>query len=841
MKRFTVFCSVFCMIFSMNACGGAAVSDGPEWTSDELLAYVNRESGVDMSYAGPFYFGSFDGLNANSKDYSEKRSEKVDEILMVLDEGIDVLVNLDKKLKEQREVFAWYVQEIQKIDETTMGYTDKILHATNVNILSESLSNLLVLQKNTDKMEKNSVWGFAQFQKLGALVELTNLYTVEDASQIARSVALYYLLESDVNPEYQKLNVEFIAKYDPVADEVSDILNELYYTNAVLNYGEQVLFTSDHFFARDSLKLIDEKIANLNTTIAEYDGSNELVSEELVAILTSQIQEISVYRDDIRNYLDSIPNAELLVEDTTGLDSVSIFPVAYAQSDLPGYFQQKVKDAVKFVKLTKDMSMAAVRVTGKKLKDIYDTSGAHEAVKDGAQIINAGLEGVNSTVEVSIHGIQGIYYGDMTWDDFKKKIEDEKQELYDKFVQGKLGKDQYDEMINQVNLFQKSTGRFVDDMSELAGDMTGILSGQPKLGKFVKSVSKNVGDEAKKVLDTATDFTKNLAIVMHPETTKEDTRKALIDIYSALKSTKDEDGKYVKVTVPDIKELIKGETLKELGLSKDEEKKFTDELKEAFKDELEKEEETVKKVHKILKDPKLTEEEIADLIIAEIVRDLPPLNKDEKEKKEENKDVDKDGIENEYDNCEKVSNSAQTDTDLDGLGDACDPDCSGDSDDDGTCNELDNCPGVSNPDQGDADGDGKGNICDFDAPLLSEIAGTWPGSIKVTKVYISEELRNTEGCDTTEVEKSVDQVKPISITISPSGENGGEIIIGGSDFDQKGIPFTYVDGQLKAAYADDTSSINFDMAFSNSKSTGTMELDYMGGQAKISADTELSK
>jgi len=60
------------------------------------------------------------------------------------------------------------------------------------------------------------------------------------------------------------------------------------------------------------------------------------------------------------------------------------------------------------------------------------------------------------------------------------------------------------------------------------------------------------------------------------------------------------------------------------------------------------------------------------------------------------------------DNCPANYNWDQADTDLDGLGDACDPDI----DDDGFPNELDNCPYVVNVGQEDGDGDLVGDACD---------------------------------------------------------------------------------------------------------------------------------
>ena len=73
-------------------------------------------------------------------------------------------------------------------------------------------------------------------------------------------------------------------------------------------------------------------------------------------------------------------------------------------------------------------------------------------------------------------------------------------------------------------------------------------------------------------------------------------------------------------------------------------------------------------------------------------------------------DSDGDGVNDADDNCPDVANPEQTDTDLDGAGDACDDDDDGD----GVLDGADNCPFTPNPDQIDLDGDGLGDLCDAD-------------------------------------------------------------------------------------------------------------------------------
>jgi hypothetical protein len=80
-------------------------------------------------------------------------------------------------------------------------------------------------------------------------------------------------------------------------------------------------------------------------------------------------------------------------------------------------------------------------------------------------------------------------------------------------------------------------------------------------------------------------------------------------------------------------------------------------------------------------------------------------------------DKDGDGVPDATDNCPNVANPSQTDSDHDGLGDACDPSTPpADSDGDGVPDSSDNCPQLPNPGQEDVNENGKGDACDPPGP-----------------------------------------------------------------------------------------------------------------------------
>jgi hypothetical protein len=75
-------------------------------------------------------------------------------------------------------------------------------------------------------------------------------------------------------------------------------------------------------------------------------------------------------------------------------------------------------------------------------------------------------------------------------------------------------------------------------------------------------------------------------------------------------------------------------------------------------------------------------------------------------------DTDGDEVPDEADNCPDTPNPEQTDSNEDGVGDACSEVEEEDTDGDGVLDETDNCPQTANPEQLDHDGNGIGDACE---------------------------------------------------------------------------------------------------------------------------------
>ncbi len=280
MKKFLAVSSMVFLLLSFASCGlGAKKVESEVRSQEDVKAYLNRETDAEMSFAGPFYFGNFDGFDSLAKDYSKIREEKVTEIVEIMDESVEIMKDLDKKLREEKEIFAQHIAKIKEIEKKAKSYTNKLLTATNISYLSRSLSDLVALKVSADKAPLGSVWGYLQFERYSSIFSLTELYTIEAASLVHRIVSLSYLLEADKsNPEFAKISESMVSKINPISEEVNDLIASLYRNNAMLVYGRKVLLTGDLDFSVKALSKVDAQILEAKTILSNYKGENQYLN-----------------------------------------------------------------------------------------------------------------------------------------------------------------------------------------------------------------------------------------------------------------------------------------------------------------------------------------------------------------------------------------------------------------------------------------------------------------------------------------------------------------------------------------------------------------------------------
>ena len=141
-------------------------------------------------------------------------------------------------------------------------------------------------------------------------------------------------------------------------------------------------------------------------------------------------------------------------------------------------------------------------------------------------------------------------------------------------------------------------------------------------------------------------------------------------------------------------------------------------------------------------------------------------------------DTDGDGVSLPADNCPTVANPAQTDTDNDGTGDACDASPNGpDADGDGVPTASDNCPNAANPGQQDSDLDGIGDACDSSSTTDADAdtdtdTGTGTTPATTTPVLTPPPSFDTDG------DGLVDAVDRCATQTGPADNHGCPVTVG---------------------------------------------------------------
>jgi hypothetical protein len=137
-------------------------------------------------------------------------------------------------------------------------------------------------------------------------------------------------------------------------------------------------------------------------------------------------------------------------------------------------------------------------------------------------------------------------------------------------------------------------------------------------------------------------------------------------------------------------------------------------------------------------------------------------------------------------------------------------------------------------------------------PPLKELSGNWDGSITITDIVVSDELKakakdgkSDDGCDLVKLEELKGKANPMKFELKPDGENGGMFMPVGED-GGKAVPFTYKDGVIEIPLTEDKTegSMTFKaekLPNGKFKLGGDMNVDYAGGQIKLSGVTSAQR
>ncbi|MBP7058323.1 hypothetical protein KBB06_03235 [Candidatus Gracilibacteria bacterium] len=135
------------------------------------------------------------------------------------------------------------------------------------------------------------------------------------------------------------------------------------------------------------------------------------------------------------------------------------------------------------------------------------------------------------------------------------------------------------------------------------------------------------------------------------------------------------------------------------------------------------------------------------------------------------------------------------------------------------------------------------------APELSVIAGKWnSGTMVINDVETTEDFRKKaekEGCDISEIESKKGKPQSLDISLDPTSESGGNMLIKYGDSKAQKVPFTYEDGALKASLEQEGASVKMDMDVTEGENgystSGGMKIDYLNGGLKINASMDANK
>ncbi len=489
------------------------------WTPELAQQYIEQENVTQVSYSGPFYFGTFLGMDEYTKGYTKQRDERADQILKVVDQSVGYLNELDAKVREVRTIFDRYFLTIavfapsakeellQQIDQGNEYAVYNYQKLVFLNSLKDELA----------KMEKSAEWGFLAYTKYYLTFNLTQSYQDELAFLYGRLAGLEMISASYNLEGYKTINDQLDQEMGQRSKDIEKLIQKLAYNGALLAHEEKLLFTADHYYVQDVVTNMKAKLPELKKALADYQGGKEAIDQDVLAMLNEQIGEYEEFSKNLQAYLDSVPEEDLLKEPEFKVSG--LIPVARAGfMDTAAWFGGKIVDAGVAVKDTAlDYGSAGVNMAWDGTKYVVN-KGAEVAVagtKVAGKVIGTALDAASAVAKTPMDVVNGVYYGNSA-KQVLSTIGSNYVGIYNNFQAGTQGHQVYSDTVKILDESDKVFAAGMEGMTKLV------------MGEGV--TSKTVGFAAKIVSGFFTGLGKDAMTALDPNTSTADTLVGLLGV-----------------------------------------------------------------------------------------------------------------------------------------------------------------------------------------------------------------------------------------------------------------------------------------------------------------------
>lgn len=447
-----------------NYSSSLTFSSNVSLTDDIRDKLYTQDTLYEQSFAGPFYFWSFDWLTEYTKSYTELRNKKVSDINDVINNSIDLLDELENNSKKIRGLLDNIILKITTLNPQVKDVFLPLIDDTTKQavVLNAKLELIKSFRKNTLSYPKDAEEWYLMYSKYMGFVELVNDYNNELLSFNKTFVSLYYMLDASKVEVFKDITLDLDNNLDNLTSTSSELLAKLNYNVGSVVFEEQILYTSDYFYSQEAISFLKQEKEKLNKKLLLYN--QEKLSKEELSYLKDVVAEYWTSINLLENALNNIPNEKLLNEDDfkkyiwyNNINNNKVYAIWNPFTWITSKVKSAANATVDFAKAWASMTWKATKAAWSAIKTIASTwvDIAYWASKWVWQVFWAMTDTVWATLKTWFDIVNDIYYWNdiFTWrlDAIKKNY----MVLYNNFKNWQLWAEVYKTAIHYWNIMEE--------------------------------------------------------------------------------------------------------------------------------------------------------------------------------------------------------------------------------------------------------------------------------------------------------------------------------------------------------------------------------------------------